>query len=159
MIDEREYALKEHARWNAEAGSMNAAAVQYAEVTVKSLLLLNGGAAVSMLAFVGSISSGSSFSEGIDLGGVVSSLQWFAAGAGTAVLCAGFCYVVMFLQATLNFSYQRIWEHPFFAEGERTSKIVRLYKWFHILAVILSVGSLSMFAFGVCMIGRVVLAV
>ncbi|MBD8555431.1 hypothetical protein IFT84_13045 [Rhizobium sp. CFBP 8762] len=68
--------------------TLEAAAIESADQGLKGLLLLNGGACVALLAFVGSTATSSSLRpEFVPLINVAThSLIWFASGAGLAVL-------------------------------------------------------------------------
>jgi len=74
--------------------TFEAAAIEGAAQGLKALLLLNGGACVALLAFVGSTAtSGSLRPEFVPLiSAATSSLIWFAAGSGISVLACLFAY-------------------------------------------------------------------
>jgi len=74
--------------------ALEAAAIESAAQGLKAMLLLNGGACVALLAFVGSLATSETLQpEFAPLVKVVArSLIWFATGAGSAVLACLFAY-------------------------------------------------------------------
>src|SRR5215510_14691559 len=65
----------------------NEAAVKYAEAAVKAIMLINGGASVSLLAFIGGLTAqGKVQLRGISL--FANSLMWFASGVLSAAIVA-----------------------------------------------------------------------
>jgi hypothetical protein len=70
------------------ARAANLAAVSTGTETVKAILLINGGACVAVLAFIGSL-----VSRGQGVTDLAGSLVWFAAGAVFAVMSAAFGYL------------------------------------------------------------------
>lgn len=74
--------------------ALEAAAMEGAAQGLKALLLLNGGACVALLAFLGSTATSSSLrDEFVPLvSATAGSLIWFAAGAGVAVLACILAY-------------------------------------------------------------------
>ncbi|TCL09156.1 hypothetical protein BXY66_1201 [Shimia isoporae] len=154
-MEQIELAKGKHDEWSSQIRYMNEAAVGFAEATVKALLLLNGGAAVAMLAFVANL--GAANDSAIDLPSVVRSLVWYAGGAGFAVLTAGFCYVVMYLQATHAQSHEFKYAHPFVVEGPKTVGRRKLVNFFHVAALVIAVVSLASFIVGIWQVSSVIL--
>lgn len=147
-LTEFDLAKKYHEVMRQEAQFQNESAVSLASVTLKSLLLLNGGAAVAMLGFVASAYGGKTPAQMNEVA-VVAALQWFATGAGTAVLAAGLSYIVLYLQVATTQSYIKIWDHPYSEPGKHTNVLRRVYAAAHVLTVLLSFFSLGAFARGV----------
>jgi hypothetical protein len=73
----RRDAERAHDRDDAVSDTTNAAAVASGQVALRAALLINGGAAVAMLAFIGSIASLDGLG-GDHLAVMASSLVWFA---------------------------------------------------------------------------------
>ena len=57
---DREHALRAHDSNREELQNANAAAIEAGNIAIRSLLLINGGASVALLAFVGAVESGNS---------------------------------------------------------------------------------------------------
>ena len=128
--------------------SANVAAIELSAITLKALLLLNGGAAVAMLGFVASVSS-SLVANQVSLAGVVRSLQMFSCGAALAVLATGLAYVVMYLQAAVAQAYELSQDPPYVRGTRASTRIDRVYVAFHILSVVVACASLILFISGV----------
>ncbi|MFC6122584.1 hypothetical protein ACFPZP_16135 [Citrobacter bitternis] len=67
---------------------------------VKALMLLNGGASVAFLAFIGNLWISGKMNDALPL--LVNALTTFCYGVGLAVCCSGFTYFCQFL-VQLNF--------------------------------------------------------
>ncbi len=125
----------------------NEAAVNLSVATLKGLLLINGGAAVAMLGFVASTVNKDTTIK-VDILAVLGTLQWFSWGVASCVLATGLAYVVMYLQAAYVQSFELSPTPPYVASGAATKRYFQLATAFHILAVIVSVGSLVCFLIG-----------
>lgn len=150
-----EHAKSEHADnrhfWN----TANSAAVEFSNATMKALLILNGGASISMLGFTATVSA--SGSNALDISRIISVLQCFSVGAALAVLAAGFAYLVMFFQAATSSAYTEHFEHPYIRGTQISDRNARIANFFHVCAVIVAIGSLVFFVIGVCLTGSIVL--
>lgn len=146
--DNSENARLEHAETRAFVSRANEAAVEISITTLKSLILINGGAAVAMLGFVASISTGDR-GTGLDMAAVVYVLQLFSLGAGMAVLSSGLAYVVMYLQAAIAQLADRNQEPPYISANAKTLTLSRVYSLTHILSVLAALLSWGLFICGV----------
>lgn len=136
----------------------NADANSYAQATLKALLLLNGGAAISMLGFTASISANDSGNQ-IDLQKVVDVLQYYSFGAACSVLATGLAYVVMYLQAVHAHSYAWVWEHPYLKPSKHSNKILWGANTVQAIAVFIAILSLVFFMIATWKTGNIVLLV
>ena len=98
---------------------MNELNIKSSEITLRTCFLINGGAAVSVLAFIG----------GLELKGLIGapqlsliadSLIMFAFGVVAAVAGMGLSYVVHYLTGLHVASMEKVWEHPWVKPGKRT---------------------------------------
>lgn len=153
--DDRDPARERQRELRDFIAAANVAAVSLSAATLKALLLLNGGAAIAMLGFVASLSSGRP-QERLDLERVVEALQAYAVGAALAVMATGLAYAVMFMQASVVGSYDLTDEAPFYANSPATALRSRIYEFLHIAAVLVALGSLIAFGIGVAWIGEIV---
>ena len=110
----REDALRVHDEINEALQSFNRAAIESANVAVRSLLLINGGASVALLAFIGAIETGN---PEVDSRVLVEPIWWFAVGVGLAVFVAVLAYVVNYLDAAIMSEMRRIWHPPYVQEA------------------------------------------
>lgn len=100
-------------------------------LAIKSMLLLNGGAAISMLAFIGSVAGKNP--EAINISVATNSLLLFGFGAFASVCCAVVSYISQLAIHDLGRAH-RLW---------RTFGIVCL-----VAAILIAGVSLSFFMFG-----------
>ena len=104
-------------------------------------LLINGGAAISVLAFIGTLPLDK---KAVVAGGLV----WFAWGAAAAVFAMGLAFAANYCLAGEVASKKPSPQHPFY-EGTRTSKIYRvLSKIFQATCMIFGATSLILFVCG-----------
>jgi hypothetical protein len=102
----------------------HASTIKFAELAIKSLLILNGGAAIAVLSFAGAqLKSGSLAIEAYSSG-----MQTFGFGAGLAVLTAGTSYLA---------------QHFFSHMWDRTGTFLQC------LSVAIWLGGLTAFGMGV----------
>jgi hypothetical protein len=100
--------------------SINERSIASAELVLRTCILINGGAAVAVLAFLGSLVSKSSNIFG-RLTPVTESLVKFAIGIAAAVAAMGVSYGVHYLVGMHVRSQERLWEHPFIETGASRS--------------------------------------
>jgi hypothetical protein len=118
------------------------------EVAIRGLLLVNGGAAVAILAFAGGLASQNRIPMGslVDLS---SSLVAFACGVGTAVLALGAAYFTNYASAIAHSFYEFHYPHPFVRGTQRSQRWERMAAGFQWAAVIFSFFSLLLFFLGI----------
>lgn len=116
----RKIAEKTHANQIEFAKGANLAAVSTGTETVKAILLINGGACVAVLAFIGSIAS--KVQVVTDLAG---SLVWFAIGAVAAVISAAFGYLTNLSLSSETNTKTHHFDAPFVRETEAS-------RWHHV---------------------------
>jgi hypothetical protein len=111
---------------------------------LRNLLLINGGAAVAILAFMGSVISKDAGSHKI-IGDIAGGLTYFASGVIASVTALGLTYFVHFATGLAAASQKAVWEHPYIVPGKHTAWLARLKIGLHILAVALAVLSAVLF--------------
>jgi hypothetical protein len=87
----REDALRVHDRSRRVSEATNEAVIKAGEVAIRTVMLINGGAAVAVLAFIGALVR----DEGVtikQISGVSGSLLWFAGGVAMAVWAMALSY-------------------------------------------------------------------
>lgn len=133
----------------------NETIVRDAATVVRSLILINGGAAISILTFVGAL-AGKAEKSSLQISEIAVGLTCFAIGVAIAVLIASLSYVVNFLYVAAASTVQMNWEHPYV---HKTAKAKRLEWWgkiLHVSAVVLAPVSLIFFVGGIIAVGRAV---
>jgi hypothetical protein len=135
---------REEDRWTNRATSFvtqaNEAAFKASENTFRGCLLINGGAAVSVLAFIGSLASKPAFDVS-QLAAVADSLTAFAGGAVLAVFGMAFSYFVNYSSAENT--------NSLIERRERTVWFGRLKPVLHVLTIFVGAGSLACFICGI----------
>jgi hypothetical protein len=83
----RQDAIREHDRSREYQKATDEAVIKGGELAIRTVMLINGGAAVAVLAFIGALvrEGGVSVKE---IAGVSTSLLWFGGGVAAAALCA-----------------------------------------------------------------------
>ena len=152
QIAQREHdALREHAK------SINEAAATSANHALRTALLINGGAAVSMLAFIGGLVSNGKVLVGAQLASVAAPLVWFALGVALAGLATAFAYFTNFSNVGSANSMRRLWEYPWL---EATTASKRWLKSYYVclgISVLSGFGSLGLFVFGMYKVWKAIL--
>ena len=107
------------------------AVTEFAAIAIRGIVLINGGAAIAILAFLGqALGRDKPLPDGVVAAGM-ESLMWFVAGAGAGVLTAAFAYLAQAIFAEVG------------AEtGNKTGGS------FRILAIVSATTGLGLFAYG-----------
>jgi hypothetical protein len=112
----RDEARRVHDRLAEFGLALNESAIKSSELTLRTAVLINGGAAISVLAFVGGLSSQGKI--GISrLGDVADSLTPFAWGVASATVGMGLSYLTHYLTLGTQNSRKISWESPFVQTG------------------------------------------
>ncbi len=122
------------------AKSVNEQAINSSNVAMRSLLLINGGSDVALLAFVGSISS----SDSVDFSKVIFALSepllLFGWGVALSVIAMMFAYFTNY--STVG--------HTFAEAGSTEEKVYAFVKGAcHLITVVTAFASLSLFLWGI----------
>jgi hypothetical protein len=142
----REHALLEHERLAANIGQLEAAAIESSTIVVRTLVLVNGGAVIAMMAFMANVVATPNAKNFV---GVLDSLSLFAIGVFAAVITACAAYLTHLFYSYDKSSTMKTWKHPY---SEQTKKSKRCRWWgrvFHIIAVSAASASVFMFLRGV----------
>ena len=135
-------------RWDSLFDGLNDAAIKIADSALRAAMLINGGAAVSVLAFIGGIAAKDLITVS-QLSQVASSLVLFALGVAAAVVGMGLSYVTHFLGAGRIGSLKRQPEYPFVVEGPKTKRYERMIFATHLLAFVAGLASIGFFVAGI----------
>lgn len=125
----------------------NEAAIKAAEAALRAGLLINGGAAVSVLAFIGSLATKELI--GIpQLSRVAGSLEIFAFGVAAAVVGIGLSYLTHFFEAGYHASMTWSIDTSSMGPGPNTKAYLWLRIGVHAFAVIAFLACIGCFVFG-----------
>lgn len=123
------------------------ATIESGQLALRTAVLVNGGAAVAVLGFIGAFASKDKIGV-TELTAVARSLIWFAFGVLAAVTAMVVAYVTSFCMTTWVRSEQYISQPPFVLPGRNTGMWWGLYLTFLILAGLTGVASLALFIWG-----------
>jgi hypothetical protein len=137
-----------HDRYDSVQDLTNVEAVTNGREGIKALMLINGGAAVAMLGFVGALAAKGS-SVLTQMVPVANSLMWFAVGMAVAVVAFGLSYCANFCYAQAVSKYQRTYDHPFIVASDDSKWWQRNGAFFHWGALAASVAGLICFLVGI----------
>ncbi|MCO6382433.1 hypothetical protein [Oceanicola sp. 502str15] len=144
----RQHALRAFDQNRRAAESARNAAIDSANIVIRSLILVNGGAVIALLTFAGTIENGPT-GPAIELGQLANSIRYFAFGVGSAVIVAACAYLVNMWDEEIISSVEHVWEHPYV----RAKSIAKVFTYVrvvvHHFAIALSVTSILLFFLGI----------
>jgi hypothetical protein len=116
-------------------------------VAIRTVMLINGGAAVSVLAFIGALVRQDGVTV-MQVAGVSGSLLWFAAGVAAAAWALGLSYCTHFCYVRSETSQIFTFDHPYVIDGASTRRWRNWGYAFQLGAVIWGVLSMAAFVVG-----------
>jgi hypothetical protein len=125
----------------------NKATIEAANLTLRTLIIINGAAAIAVLTFLGGIAS----KENIDfrkVGDVAHILRYFAIGVALALAAMAFSYFTNYFMVAIESSKTRNYDPPYIVEVPRTKTMRRINRGFHIAAFLSAFLSLVLFVAG-----------
>ena len=126
----------------------NDAAVKSSDAVLRACLIVNGGAAIAVLSFIGNLASkDSAVLKGLP--SVAGSLLYFAGGVVASLCGYGFAYFTHYMTAAYNNSRPKIVEFPYTKDGPKTKLYSCIKTTVHIFALLAAVVSIALFAWGV----------
>jgi len=114
----REHGKKEHDRIVNFAIDANKATVDSGHLALRTAVLVNGGAAVAVLAFIGGLVGQGKVALGPQLNALTFALVWFAIGVASGALALGFVYFTSLSTVREANTLEKRWEHPYVAVTE-----------------------------------------
>jgi len=137
------FAMRAHDNEDKFYYQVNQAAIDTGTAAVKTFFMLNGGASIALLAFLGAVAGpGRVTEESFRL--IADTLAWFAGGVALAAACGGAGYLCNFFTVYASRSRKRTLVWPYFEEGRLVWRILRTT--FMVASVV--AGVLSLVAFG-----------
>jgi hypothetical protein len=151
--EHRQYIERRHAAAREQETRLDEATIAAGQLAIRMAILINGGAAVAVLAFVGGL-VGHEQVKLSHLVRVAGSLQLFAWGVVAAGAALGLFYCTNYCHTRLWQSYRLIVDPPYIQEGDKSKS----WRWgghfFHVTAVIAGLLSLGFFIWGVIAVYR-----
>jgi hypothetical protein len=113
---------------------------------MRTAVLINGGAAVSVLAFIGHfVTQGRSIAQIADVASSLISFAWGVVAAGVAM---GFTYFSAYSGTKSLSDHATKWQHPYVSPGRRTHLWEFASTTFTICAIAAGLASLALFIYG-----------
>ena len=131
--------LTEFTRQNYEA------AFKSGQIALRTVVLVNGGAAVAVLFFLSAIAAKVSVAQ---ISVVTHSLIWFVAGITCGLIALTCAYLTNLYDANVGTSVSQTWQYPYSQPGRYTHYFVRISRFVHILAIVAGSASLLLFIVG-----------
>ena len=167
MSQSEEQSMTEHQRWLYEQNRsmaerahdrqeqsfqhMNETAISASHVALRTLLLINGGAAIALLSFDGRLPP-------LQARAVAATLVWFSLGVVATAIAMALAYFTHFCMAGGIASIAKSYEHPFVSKGPKTSQWERGKLVCHILSAVFAAVSMSLFVIGMFAVRAALLA-
>ncbi len=137
----------------------NEAAIDAANLALRALLIINGGAAIALLAFIGNLVPALQ-GEYATLPKIIPAftpLMWFAFGVAGTAIAMFFAYFTNYSYAIASVDRIRNYEHPYIHETQKSQTLVTLGTVFQWFAIILSLAALIFFMIGVVEVNELIM--
>jgi hypothetical protein len=125
----------------------NEATIKSSELALRTAVLINGGAAISVLAFIGGLVGQGRIGIG-QLDGIAASLTRFALGVASATAGMGLSYATHYLTQATQASHKMTSEPPFIEPAPMTKWWKLARHSVHIFAIAAGIASLILFIVG-----------
>ena len=143
---EYEHALRQHERL-AELGSkLTSAVVDSGAVAIRTLVLVNGGAVIAMLAFLANVVPNGQPDE---FDGILGSLSLFAFGVFAATTAAAFTYLTNLSYEVSVAKIERTWAHPFQEKTKSAKRWEATGVFFHVVTIASGIAAMVFFLWGI----------
>ncbi len=144
----RRDAERAHDRHDEHWALQNKSAIEAANLALKSAILINGGAAISVLTFIGSLAAQGRVATN-QINDVASSLLWFASGVATALTATAAAYIINLLNADGMATKKKVWNHPYIEETPLSKGIAKTRVLIHCVALVVGLSSIGCFVKGI----------
>jgi hypothetical protein len=144
----REDAKRAHDQIYDFSKQLNESVIKTGENTLRACLLINGGAAVSVLAFIGGLASKELIGVS-QLAPVADSLLKFAFGVVAAVASMGLSYFVNYLTSMYVSSKVQTWDPPWSKPTKNTNLFLMGKVLLQTFAILCGLASMGLFLWGI----------
>jgi hypothetical protein len=153
--DQRDWAREVFGNHDRRSEALERASIESANLALKGLLLLNGGACIAILGFLASIFSSDVQKNEIQalLSPFLVALNRFAWGAGLAVFASAIAYLANSSYARGNMAFTKKWEWPYVEENNSSKRNWRLAAVLNGVAIASGFWALGMFVWGCVAVG------
>jgi CDP-diglyceride synthetase len=152
----RRIAERHHDRMEEWGHALTKAANDGSTVVLRTMILINGGAAVAMLTFLGTlVGQGKIAADNIKT--VTPTLLWFVGGVAAGALGMVFAYLMNYFASREAMACDFLVEHPYLGKNEDTRKFHSLNYWFHVLAILAIIASVIFFIGGLFVVQNAII--
>lgn len=148
-----EHAKRAHDLNRQTSADHTKAAIESANLAIRSLILVNGGAVVALLAFLGSLESGDS-ENAVKVDALIVPLLSFGLGVAFSAVTVVLAYLVNMFDSDITNSVRLIWEHPYVEDDEKAPRLKSWRFWLHIFAIFFAFASLVAFFIGIVTVAK-----
>jgi hypothetical protein len=149
-MDEKQIKSAElaHSR-NYDSGvKLNESVVNNANIALRTALIINGGAAIAMLTFIGNLYSKNGDLSSRNFTQLTTPLMWFAWGVALAGFAIALAYFTNYSIVAHAFNRSYSFEHPYVHETTSSKWWLRSAYLFQIIAIVTGLASLAFFIIG-----------
>jgi hypothetical protein len=118
----RRAAERTYDRWAEIEDKSIEAAITSGANALRTAILVNGAAAISVLAFIGGLVGNGKLTVA-QSSVIAGSLMWFVWGVASAGTAMGLTYLNTYAMGGLIASYLKRWEHPYLFPSQRTTRL------------------------------------
>lgn len=127
---------------------VNGAVAETSHNTLRALIIINGGAAITVLAFIGQIVSSDKLKVSATLADVTTPIIWFAIGVALAVVGSGAAYFTNYSLAVRTSAMTHHYDRPYIRPTKKSKYWQIGAIVFQIIAVLAASASLGFFVYG-----------
>ncbi len=132
-----------HEQHRSDSADLFKSVLSFADSALKSAAILNGGAALAMMALIGGV-----VTSKVSVKPIVDAMTAFGGGLLLATLATGASYVTQYLYQVSHHKFELTWEHPYVVETEASKRESRNGIVWHVLALVLVISSYGAFVVG-----------
>ena len=126
----------------------NEATVNSGSNAIRAALIINGGAAIALLSFIGGLVGDGKLTIGSQLQSVTEPLRYFAWGVALSAVSMAFGYLTNFSATGILQNQRHIWKHPYLEETSGSKRWRVAYNVFLGGSVLTAIVSLVAFICG-----------
>ena len=101
---------------------LNEAAINNGNLIARALLIINGGAAIAVLAFIGRLIPSNKPENWLIITPLIDALMWFAWGVAMTAIAMAFAYFTNYCNSSVSYARDRFYEHPYIRENDKSRR-------------------------------------
>ena len=153
----RAVAERDHDRELNHAVLLNEAAINNSNLAARALLIINGGAAIAVLALIGRLIP-SKQEDWLSISPLIESLKWFACGVIVTAIAMVFAYFTNYSNASVSYTRDLHYEHPYVRDNKKSSKWKYMGIVSQYLTIILAGLAIIFFVLGILELDEIIKA-